>query len=659
VAQTTITVKSLVYIGTASIKNPVQISTLLFTVYLSILPIIGQTPGSTQKIPKPEPIVVTVSAQHLPLNKLSASVSIISRSEIENSQATTIVEILQHTPFVYLSRIGWRGGLSTASIRGGDANFTLIMINGIPLNDPNNILGGAFDLEALSLDRVNRIEIVRGPMSVRHGSEAIAGIINIITEKGEGKPKVAFDVLGGLFDTWKVGAQSHGRLQNWHYSLDASHLQVGEQVENEDLERNSFSINTGVSLKNSSSVDFYFRLHDRKAQGFPPNGGGSEFSILREPQRSNVRETVFGSTWIKDFSHHWGQRLHFDYYNRLEDTWTPPILDQITPSDSSQPSIDSQSDYKRIRVQFEHHWKIGSHWRVGSDLSFKQEKGHVKALIASLFPDGFQKERDIWALGGELRYIGERYQFDMGLRVDKSNNIALEASPRIGGSIRMGPYQTRLKASWAKGFKLPSFFALGSPNVGNPKLRPEKSRGFDAGIEQSFGQGRTAVYLGYYRNLFTNLIDFSPEQFLLVNRSRVKTQGMEVEVRSQLARTVQLSGHLSYLDFEIEASNEVLRDRPHWQGGIRLGWKFHHQANIQFNNSWVGPRFDFQIPVPDQDQVGGYALSTLSLQYQPKEDLTFFLRFENFLDHHFHHFIGFPDPGLYAHFGLKYRLNFN
>ena len=188
-AQTTITVKSLVYISTASIKNPVQISTLLFTVYLSILPIIGQTPGSTQKIPKPEPIVVTVSAQHLPLNKLSASVSIISRSEIENSQATTIVEILQHTPFVYLSRIGGRGGLSTASIRGGDANFTLIMINGIPLNDPNNILGGAFDLEALSLDRVNRIEIVRGPMSVRHGSEAIAGIINIITEKGEGKPK--------------------------------------------------------------------------------------------------------------------------------------------------------------------------------------------------------------------------------------------------------------------------------------------------------------------------------------------------------------------------------------------------------------------------------------------------------------------------------------
>ena len=157
---------------------------------------------------------------------------------------------------------------------------------GIPLNDPTNILGGAFDLAAFSLDRVDRIEIVRGPMSVRHGSEGIAGVINIITRKGEGPPEVTVNVLGGSYDTWQLGAGSQGRLKAWHYSANLSHLEVGEQVEKEDLERTSFSFASGVSLGGESALDFHFRLHDRQVDGFPPNGGGPEFSILREPQRS-------------------------------------------------------------------------------------------------------------------------------------------------------------------------------------------------------------------------------------------------------------------------------------------------------------------------------------------------------------------------------------
>ena len=642
----------------ASIKTSVA-TVLLVTASFSVVHLQGQRPGSTPQAPEPEPAVVTVSAQQLPLDKISASVSVISRSDIEASQAETIVELLQHTPFVYVSQIGGRGGLSTASIRGGDANFTLIMIDGIPLNDPTNILGGSFDLAALSLDRIDRIEVVRGPMSVRHGSEAIAGVINIITRKGEGTPEAAFDVLGGSFDTWQLGVRSHGRLKAWHYSLGVSHLQVGEQVENEDLERTSFSINTGVSLGGESALDLHFRRHDRQAQGFPPNGGGPEFSILRDPQRSDVEETVFGATWLQEFTGSWFQRLHFDYYKRLEDTLTPPILDQIPPSFSSRPGIDSQSDFERTRIQFDHYWRLGSDWQAGADLSFRHENGDVKAVIADLFPGGFQQERDTWSWGGELRYARERVQFDMGLRVDDSDDSAAETSPRVGGSARVGPHQTRVKASWAEGFKLPSFFALGEPNVGNPDLKPEKSRGFDAGIEQLFGSGKGRVSLIYYRNLFTDLIDFSPEQFRLVNRSRVRTQGLEAEARGRLTGSVQIAGHLTYVDFEIEGSDEPLRDRPRWRGGVRLDWRFHRRAQLHFDNSWVGARYDFQIPVPEQDQVGGYALTALAVSYRPVEDLTLFARIDNLLDRQFHHFVGFPDPGIYARFGLRYRFRFH
>ncbi len=615
----------------------------------------GQSSGSTQE-PEPEAAVITVSAHQLPIDQISSSVSVISRGDIESSQAETVVELLQHTPFVYLSQVGGRGGLSTASIRGGDANFTLVMINGIPLNDPTNILGGSFDLTALSLKMVDRIEIVRGPLSVRHGSEAIAGVINIITRRGEGPPEFAVDLLGGSFDTWQLGAASAGRLKAWHYSADVSQLEVGEQVENEDLQRTSFSFTSGVSLGGESALDFHFRLHDRAVEGFPPNGGGPEFSLLRDSKRSEVRETVFGATWLQEITGNWFQRFQFDYYDRREEATTPAILDAIPPTFSSQPGIDSTSDFERARIQLDHYWLLGSAWQVGLDVSFRHENGLLDATIADLFPGGFQLQRDTWSWGGELRWAQGRYQFDTGLRIDNSDDAALETSPRVGASARLGPRQTRIKASWAEGFKLPSFFALGEPNVGNPELRPEKSRGFDVGIEQPLANGKGQFSLTYYDNSFIDLIDFSPEQFRLVNRSRVTTRGVEAQGQGRLTDSLQVSGHLTYLDFEIEGSSETLRDRPGWLGGVRLDWSFHRRARLHVDNTWVGPRFDFQIPVPEQDRVGGYANTALAVSYNPARDLTLFARIDNLLDREFHHFVGFPDPGLYARFGLRYRF---
>ena len=643
--------------ATASIRPLWAAATLLLIGPTLVVDLSSKGSSSTQ-VPEPEAAVVTVSAQQLPIDEISASVSVISRSDIASSQAETVVELLQHTPFVYLSQVGGRGGLSTASIRGGDANFTLVMIDGIPLNDPTNILGGSFDLSAFSLNRVERIEIVRGPMSVRHGSEGIAGVINIITRKGEGIPEVAVDFLGGSFDTWQLGAASQGRLKAWHYSAHVSHLEVGEQVENDDLERTSFSFASGVSLGGESALDFHFRLHDRQVEGFPPNGGGPEFSILREAQRSDVQEAVFGATWLQEITGGWFQRFHFDYYDRLENAETPPLLDEIPPTFSSQPGIDSDSDFERARVQLDHYWLFGSAWQAGLDLSFRHENGALDAVIADLFPGGFQLDRNTWSWGGELRYAKGRYQFDTGLRIDNSDDAALETSPRVGASVRLGPRQTRIKSSWAEGFKLPSFFALGEPNVGNPDLRPEKSRGFDVGIEQPVANGKGEISLTYYYNSFTDLIDFSPEQFRLVNRARVTTRGVEAQAQGRITDSLRLSGHVTYLDFDIEGSSEPLRDRPRWLGGIRLDWDFHRRAQLHIDNTWVGSRFDFQIPVREQNQVGGYANTALAVSYHPARDLTLFARIDNLLDREFHHFVGFPDPGLYARFGLRYRFRF-
>ena len=155
--------------------------------------------------PEADPVVVTVSAEAIPLSAASASVTVLTQKFIERSGAETVADLLRQAPFLHLSQTGGRGGLTTVTLRGGDPNFTLVMIDGIPVNDITNILGGAFDFSTLSIDNIERVEIVRGPMSALYGSEGIGGIINIITRSGEDEPHVSLSGMLGNFGSGQVG----------------------------------------------------------------------------------------------------------------------------------------------------------------------------------------------------------------------------------------------------------------------------------------------------------------------------------------------------------------------------------------------------------------------------------------------------------------------
>lgn len=610
----------------------------------------------SKSTPQPESVVVTVSTDAVPLSEVSASVTIISRDEIESSQATTVFDLLQHTPFLHVSQAGSRGGLTTASIRGGDPNFTLILLDGIPVNDPTNLLGGSFDLATLHLGNVERIEIIRGPISSRHGSEAIGGALNIISRKGQGPLNTLLNVQGGNFQNWEVGIRTSGSFKAWDYAASISHFGIGEQVENDNFESTQLSVKSGVSPSDTTSIDLVFRLHDRNTNSFPPNGGGPEFSLLREFKHSEVQEGILGLAWQHQISPTWFYKINFDYYDRLEHSQTPAILDTVPPTAAAQPPLDSKSDFERTRVTFTNVWDLGLGFQIGTDLSLKHETADVKTLIAKQYPAPFSLDRHTWSGGGELRFVQGRYQFDAGIRIDNSNDADYEISPRLGGSLQLGNQGTRIKTSWGEGFKLPSFFALGEPNVGNPNLRPETSKGFDIGVEQPIEGLHGLISVSYFNNAFKNLIDFSPELFRLVNRLEVTSKGIEIEINNTLSDSLQFGGHVAYVDTAIIGTTEPLRDRPGWKGGLHLDWRPHYQWRINFKNTWIGERFDFQVPVPEQTRVSGYNTSSLGATYQANEAVTLFTRIDNLFNSKFHRFVGFPDPGLYARFGLRYRL---
>ena len=140
---------------------------------------LGQGRAPAEKPLALEPVIVTATVAPTPLDQTTAPVTIISREQIAAQQATSVTELLRQVPGVHIDQAGARGGISSVYVRGSDPNFTVVLIDGVKVNDPTNSRGGSFDFSTLSTDNIERIEIVRGPLSAVYGSGALSGVINI------------------------------------------------------------------------------------------------------------------------------------------------------------------------------------------------------------------------------------------------------------------------------------------------------------------------------------------------------------------------------------------------------------------------------------------------------------------------------------------------
>ncbi len=228
----------------------------------------GQTPNN------PAQTVVTVTASAMPLDAAPASVTILSRDYIDTSHAENAADLLRATPFLEIAQTGASGGFTTVSIRGSKSSFTLIMIDGIPVNDITNELGGAFDLSSLPVDNIESVEIVRGPLSAIYGSEAIGGVINFISRKGSKKSLLEASGELGNFLRRQFKISASGTWKVLQYSVGGSRLDVDQQVLDDGYSDSSLSFNGSIALGKNNVLDFTTRWLDDNSAGFATGSGG-------------------------------------------------------------------------------------------------------------------------------------------------------------------------------------------------------------------------------------------------------------------------------------------------------------------------------------------------------------------------------------------------
>lgn len=546
-----------------------------------------------------------------------------------------MIEVLKQVPGLYVDQPGGRGGTSSVYIRGGDPNFTLVLIDGVEVNDPTNSRGGSFDFSTLSTDNIERIEIVRAPLSALYGSGAQSGVINIITRRGKAKPDVSFQVSGGRLGSFRGLARTSGLKFIADYSLSASYLDDGEPVAGSEFVSKSVSANIGLILSDDIELRSTLRYADIRSETFPDDSGGPEFAVIRSPEERDPKQFTLGTNLTHNPFSWWEYSFSAGVYNNEEDISSPGAAPGLRDPFGVPPS-DTDTSFTRYESALINRFSLAKVVNLSLGAEWKFEEGSSRGfLLIQDFqaPVAFDLERKTWAPFFEVRLSAvPNLLVQAGVRIDFPEGFDHEISPRLGVSYTIKPTGTTLRANWGEGFKLPSFFALGNPIVGNPDLIPEKSRSFDIGFVQNLWKDRISAGVTYFYNEFTNLVDFEegpPPR--LVNRSEVIAQGVEMTFDAQPSEALQLNAHLTYSDTDIKRTEEELRNRPKWFGGFSVWWRPSRTVKINLDGTYAGKVLDSSIPTGDIE-LDPYARFDLAATWTARENVRLFLAVENLFD---------------------------
>ncbi|HEY6123511.1 MAG TPA: TonB-dependent receptor plug domain-containing protein, partial [Steroidobacteraceae bacterium] len=306
---------------------------------MSILWIIAAANGGVA-LPAPTPeVVVTGSRVATTPDKISANVTVLEREDFDVEKPAKLADVLRRVAGVHVDQVGGRGGTGSVYVRGADPNYTLVLIDGVRVNDPTNARGGSFDLSALDIADVERVEVARGPYSAIYGGDALAGVINIVTRHvPAAKSYASLDAMGGAYDTREIAVTAGGPAVGGDWNMGFSDTNEGEQVRGNHFESQRVSGNFNTELGAFTTLSVSGRYSESQREGFPDDSGGYEFAAIRDVEKRDADESVFGF----GVSHRAGDAtfaLALGYFDRDDHIDSPGVAPGIRDPFGVPPSI--------------------------------------------------------------------------------------------------------------------------------------------------------------------------------------------------------------------------------------------------------------------------------------------------------------------------------
>ncbi len=617
--------------------------------------------GATQSPPpsqqQGDPVRERVVVRARLLDSVATSVEVIDEETIEAANARTVAELLEYVAGARVLSSGSRGGATTIQLRGGDPNFVLVLLDGVPLNDPTDLEGGAVNLSSLPISSVQRIEVARGPVSYFYGSTALSGVVNIVTRRGTtDRPQVRATIEGGGSALFRGDASVAGTAGGGDYYLGFDWEQQDGHAGDDEFRQVNVQGRFALPVAEAATLQLSTRAAWWDADDYPESSGGPVFGS-GDLRRTEATEFSLAADLEWKTNERWRNRFVGSYYRRDLDRDSPGVFPLVPPS------IEDTS-YGHLRGGWLTTYDLSGAVAVSAGVDVDHEDGdNVSTLFLPPFFGGdvsgdYALSRTTPGTFVEVAAVAGDVSVEAGLRADFPADGDTAWSPRIGVRYAFGRSGTAVRGTVSRAFKLPSFFALASPPQlgGNPELRPETSVGVDVGIDQRVDDWNLTASFTVFWIRYEDLIDFDFDLFQNVNRDEVNARGVELSLRWSPTPRVQVFSDLTYQRAESPESTAPLRNLPEWMGSVRVGFRPVEPLQIRLEWSSASDSFDVQIAVPDMTTVDGYGVLDLAATWDLHPSWQILARVDNLTDTDYEHFIGFPQPGITAKIGLRYML---
>ncbi len=653
-------------------------ATIPFPCLLSIAsPAFAQAPPGSGAGTGPVPeIVVTATRSPLSIARAGSAISVIPAEEIQRSSSKSVADLLRTVPGLSVVETGGPGATTTVRIRGAEARQTLVLIDGIRVNDPS-AGAGEFDFSNLVLTDVERIEVVRGPQSALYGSDAIGGVINVITRKGRGKPRVSVSAEGGSYGSKALRGSISGSEGPVSYAFSATGYDTAGfsrygfrvrritgltpfPLEADSTRRFGASGRVGVKLSDNVEVEvggstfLNAAQYDASFGQFPDT---PSFALARVHQ-------TFARTTALAFDGALRNTVTL-YGNRTDRSFRDISYFDIGLPDPA--SFGTRDDFTgdRYGAEYQGDLSLGAFGTLTFGTKIEREGIEtftrpflpVPGLVRTRTNNADQTTRSAYLL--HQFTIAQNTSISLAGRVDDVLDVDRFVTGRITLAHEIPASETKLRASLGTGAKAPALFQLFDPSFGNPDLVSERSIGVDAGVDQVLLDGRIKISATVFQNRFRNLLDFAsspacpPNRAFgcFVNVARAQSFGFELSGDFDIVpRLVRMRIAYTYLDATDRLTGLTLARRPENEGRIGLTITPIERLTIQPVLLFVDQRFSSN---GETDRLPAYARFDISAEYQATDSLTIFARGENLTNTRYEDVKNFGTAGVSFYGGLR------
>lgn len=596
-------------------------------------------------------VVITATRFPKKLSETGKVVTVIDRSDLDRAGGKDIAQILNEQAGLFVNGANSNPGKDkSVYLRGSRTAYTVILINGIPVNDPTGI-GGAFDLRMLPVDQVERIEILKGAQSTLYGSDAVAGVINIITRNGEGGPANFYGGLSaGNYKTLKAHAGLSGAIEGSSYNVSFLHQQSKGVPEARDTSPVKTFPKNGF-LNNAVSMDFDARI--AKGLHVKPFFRYSYFTGTYSDGAFAPARNRFQSTLISA-----GSQVKYDLKNGSVTGLFS--FDDVNRNYTSGFGETPYAGDKKTAEVFGHH-NLGRHFQALA--GFRYDRFTMEQPSASVADTGISIASPYLLLF--LKDLNG-FNFELGARYNDHSQYGDNITYTINPSYLVDDH-IKIFANFGTAFKAPAIPELFGQWGSNPNLKPEKSHTLEAGIQTSLLSERLDLRAVYFKRKIKDVIDYDAN-FTYTNYDVQNDQGFEVEPTFKLNDKLNLKLFYAFVDGEVTTStgvkdtiyNNLIR-RPKHSLGANIGYKVTESLFISTHVGYFGKRDDLfynsSTFTNDLIRLDAYMLWDAYAEYSlARKKLRLFAQVNNILDADYYEVYGFTTLGTNFTAGFRFKL---